>query len=491
MQPWRLLPASATGASCVSHDRPVPDLHQCYNPRPTSSNRIWSPPITELVPRMLKLGILYLLTFTPLVPDSWPAFLGAGASAAKVEQLPMKWSPTENIAWRAILPGHGQSSPVIWDKLVFVTSVEGPQKDTFYTICLDLESGKELWRKSLKNSAPVANSVYVSRAAPTPVVDATRVIVQFESGDCVAYSHDGNELWKRSLATELGPLVAEFGLAASPCQSDKFCYVLLEHDGPSFLIALDKISGATAWKSERTPRRSWSSPAIITVAGEPQVVISSAGSVDGYNAASGDLFWSFKDVVGNTGTTPIDCGDGHFFVAASAGRQGENADAAKKSNCMLQVTRDGNTWKVERKWIADEASPAWASPILHNGLAYWINRVGVIYCFDAATGASVYRERTKQSCWATPYAVGDRIYWFGKDGLTTVIAAGREFKVLDENQLWSPEDLKPEEAAPASESTEERRNAAAMFSGPTLYGYAVASNRFVIRIGNQVFCVAN
>jgi outer membrane protein assembly factor BamB len=438
---------------------------------------------------MLNLSILYLLALTPIVPDNWPAFLGAGASEAKAEQLPLKWSPTENIAWRAIMPGHGQSSPVVWGERVFLTSVEGPQKDTFHTVCLDLNSGKELWRKSLKNSAPVANSVYVSRAAPTPVVDATHIVVQFESGDCVAYSHDGTEQWKRTLGTELGPFVAEFGLAASPCQSDKFLYVLLEHDGPSFLVALDKKSGETAWKTERTSRRSWSSPAIIKIAGEPQVVISSAGSVDGYDSASGKLLWSFNDVGGNTGTTPMDCGEGRFFVAASAGRGGENTEASKKSNCMLQVTRDGSSWKVDRKWIAEEAAPSWASPILHQGLAYWVNRQGVIYCFDAATGANVYRERTKQSCWATPYAVGDRIYWFGKDGLVTVIAAGREFKVLAENQLWSPDDLKPEDAGPASESTEERRNAAAMFSGPTLYGYAVANNRFVIRIGNQVFCV--
>lgn len=439
---------------------------------------------------MIPMSLLLLLAVLPPVADAWPAFLGAGASSAKAEQVPLKWSPTENIAWRASLPGHGQSSPVIWGDRVFLTSVEGPQKDTFHLLCLELATGKELWRKSVKNSAPVANSVYVSRAAPTPVVDASRVVTQFESGDCVAYSHDGKELWTRSLGTELGPLVAEFGLGASPCQTDKLVFVLLEHDGPSFLVALDKATGETVWKAERSPRRSWSSPAIVTVDGQPQVVISSAGSVDGYDAAKGDLLWNFKEVGGNTGTTPIDCGEGRFFVGAAAGRQGENAEDAKKSNCMMQIVRDGNGWKVERKWIAEEATPSWASPIMHDGLAYWVNRVGVIYCFDAATGESVYRERTKQSCWATPFAVGDRIYWFGKDGLTTVIAAGREFKVLSENQLWSPEDIKPEEAAPASESTEERRRGAAMFSGPTLYGYAVAPNRLVIRIGNQAFCVA-
>jgi len=431
-----------------------------------------------------------LLASAPVVPDAWPAFLGAGASPAKAEQLPLQWSPTDGVAWRATLPGHGQSSPVIWEDRVFLTSVDGPQKDAFHVVCLDLASGQELWRKSVKNSSPVANSVYVSRAAPTPVVDATRVIAHFESGDCAAFSHDGDQLWTRPLGTELGPLVAEFGLGASPCQSEQFVFALLEHDGPSYLVALDKTSGATAWKAERTPRRSWSSPAMVTIAGQPQVVVSSAGSVDGYSAASGELLWSFQEVGGNTGTTPIDCGEGRFLVAASAGRQGENADAAKKSNCLLQVSLEGTQWKVERKWVADEATPSWASPILHQGLAYWVNRVGVVYCFDAATGETVYRERTKQSCWATPYAVGDRIYFFGKDGLTTVIAAGREFKVLAENQLWTPEDLQPEAAAPASESTGERRQAAAMFSGPTLYGYAVANDRFVVRIGNQAFCVA-
>ena len=262
---------------------------------------------------MINLPLLLFVAVLPPVADAWPAFLGAGASAAKAEQIPLKWSPTEGVAWRATLPGHGQSSPVIWGERVFLTSVEGPQKDTFHLVCLDLASGKELWRKSTKNSAPVANSVYVSRAAPTPVVDATRVIAQFESGDCVAYAHDGKELWTRSLGTEMGPLVAEFGLGASPCQTESLVYVLLEHDGPSYLVALDKNSGATTWKAERSPRRSWSSPAIVTVEGQPQVVVSSSGSVDGYDATKGSLLWSFKEVGGNTGTTPIDCGEGRFF----------------------------------------------------------------------------------------------------------------------------------------------------------------------------------
>src|SRR5690606_32721247 len=111
----------------------------------------------------------------------------------------------------------------------------GANKDSYHTICLDLASGRELWRRTVANSTPVTNSHYVSRAAPTPMVDRERIIALFESGDCVAYSHQGDELWLRKLGIDEGPLVAEFGLGASPCQNKTHAFVLLEHEGPSCL----------------------------------------------------------------------------------------------------------------------------------------------------------------------------------------------------------------------------------------------------------------
>ncbi len=418
----------------------------------------------------------------------WPAFLGAGAVRAE-SPLPLTWSPTENLAWQIEVAGYGQSSPVLWSDQVFVTSVEGAKKESFHTTCLDLKTGAEVWRKTISNSSPVDNSLYVSRAAPTPVVDAERVVVQFESGDCVAYSHAGVELWTRQLGQDYGPFVPEFGLGASPCQTESTVFVLLEQDGPSCVVALDKATGKTKWKVDREPRQSWSSPAIVTVENTPQVVVSSAGSVVGYAAESGEQLWKFDDVGGNTATTPIDHGQGRFLIAASAGRQGENAASAKKSNALMQISRKDDKWMVERKWVTEDASPSWASPIIHEGLAYWVNRVGAVYCIDAATGAPVYTQRAKQSCWATPVAIGDRIYLFGKEGVTTVIKSGREFEIVAENQLWNPEDIKPVELSEADQASEERRRGAAMFGGPTLYGVAVADQSFVVRIGQRVYCI--
>jgi outer membrane protein assembly factor BamB len=198
-----------------------------------------------------------------------------------------------------------------------------------------------------------------------------------------------------------------------------------------------------------------------------------------------------SDVGGNTGVTPLDNGDGTFLIGASAGRQGEHGEAAKQSNGLVKIAREGDGWSAKKVWINTEASPTWASPIMHKGLAYWINRAGVVYGLDAKSGELVFTKRTKQSCWATPFAADNRIYWFGKDGLCTVMSAGRDGEILSENNLWSEGVLVPDALPIKQESTPERQAAAGSFSGPTVYGYAVAGDRLIVRIGKQLFCIGD
>ncbi|MFO0978784.1 MAG: PQQ-binding-like beta-propeller repeat protein [Planctomycetaceae bacterium] len=423
-------------------------------------------------------------------PPAWPGFLGAGATPIDAASIPLKWSPTENVAWDASLPGHGQSSPVIWGEKVFVTTVEGDNKETCHTLCLSLKDGAILWDHKHASTAPDPNSVYISRAAPTPVVDASHVFAFFECGDLVALTHDGKEVWTKSLSKEYSKFVNKFGLSGSPVQTETSVIVLVDDEGPSYLVAFNKADGKILWKTDRTARSSWSSPALLTIEGQPQVVVSSAGTIDGYDPVSGKMLWTFDKINGNTATTPLQAGPNQFLVAASPGRTGENAEGAKTSNALVKVTKDGDAWKVEKVWMSSEATPSWASPFVHEGLAYWVNRQGVVYCIDAATGEQKYAKRTKQSCWATPIPVGDRIYFFGKEGATTVLAAGPEFKELAVNELW-PADTPPSDngAPKVDETSADRKQANAMFSGPTQYGVAAVSGSLLIRVGSHVFCI--
>src|SRR6056297_2663566 len=162
--------------------------------------------------------LLAICLLSPLEETtSWPAFLGAGAHGVDASALPLTWTPTENVAWSQDIVGHGQSSPVVWENFVIVTTVVGDNKDTYFVLRFDVTSGEKLWQVELANSVPVKNSVYVSRAAPTPVADGQGVIALMESGDVIAIDYQGEIRWQRKLVDAFGLFENEFGLGASLC----------------------------------------------------------------------------------------------------------------------------------------------------------------------------------------------------------------------------------------------------------------------------------
>ncbi len=439
---------------------------------------------------------------------SWPGFLGAGHTAIDPDSIPLQWSPEKNLAWQAEIPGHGQSSPAIHGDRVFVTSCEGPNKELLHVLCLRLADGSILWDRELPSTNFEPNSLYISRAAPTPVVDSDRVVAYFESGDVYSLDHDGRLLWHESLTKKFGRPLNRFGLGASPVQHEDRVIILIDDEKPqasggpdakpvpgeahSYILALRKADGKVVWKTDRTNRTSWSSPALISLGERPVVVCSSDGSVDGYDPVTGEQLFRCGNVSGNTACTPQPTGDGGFLVAASPGQGagGERATVARQSNGLMQVNWDGTQWSADFVWRNQKATPTFSSPIVHQGHAYWVNRTGAIFCLDADSGELVYTDRLKQTAWATPLGLGDRVYFFGKSGTTTVIAAGPEFQVLATNDVWDPKNPPPDDSlqfAPAE--TGERAQAAGRFSGQTQYGVAAVTGSLLIRSGNRLFCI--
>lgn len=432
--------------------------------------------------------LLFAISLLPADDNNWPGFLGEGSSGFDAQTIPAKWSP-DSVTWQVSVTGYGQSSPVIWGDRVFVTSVDGPSKERLVVAAYALADGTLLWKSVTKSTFMEKNSVYVSRAAPTPVVDENGVWAYFESGDVVSLSLDGETIWTKSLSERYGEPTNRFGHGSSPLQDAENLFVLIDDPEGGYLTCIAKQDGSVRWKTDRTGRQSWSSPAFITADGERQIVCSASGSVDGYDLATGKQLWSFENVGGNTATTPTAIKEGVFLLGASPGRGGENSTLSKRSNGAMAISKDGDNWKADFAWRCTTATTSFASPMANGKFSYWINRVGAVYCVDSDNGEVVYTKRVKQSSWATPLAVADRVYFFGKDGLTTVIANTKEFNILQENKLWT-DDAPPANNLPkGEEDTEERRQAAGAFAKPTLYGVAAVNGHLVLRTGSQLFCI--
>ena len=419
------------------------------------------------------LTFVITVTANTMAYADWPSFLGGQERSSQTIAVPVSWSADSGVAWKTALKGHGQSSPVVVGSNVYLTAVDGPQKETFWVFCFDLKSGTEKWSHSLPSSLQVKNDPYTSRAAPTAAADASGVYAFFESGDLVALSPDGDVLWERKLMDDYGKYSGRFGLGGSVAQTEDKIFILADNEGPSYLLAINKADGKTAWKADRTSRTAWSSPMILEVDRMPQVVASSAGSVDGYNAATGDMLWSITDVGGNTVASPVPFGEACFLVGASPGRNGENTENAARSNMAVKIVKDGAAYKPEVLWRNPKATSSFGSPIVHAGNAYYVNRSGVVYCINAETGENVYTKRIKEAPWATPLGFEDRVYVFGQQGDTTVFKAGSEYEELAVNRLYAAKDGGP-----------------GGFNAEIQYGVALTDAGLLVRTGENLYLVS-
>ncbi len=366
----------------------------------------------------------------------WTSFRDGGKSQVS-EALPQKWTPESGIAWQRELPGYGQSTPVILGDKVFVTAVEGTMKEQCLVVCLELESGSELWSAKLDSANPSPSNYMASRAAPTPVVDSHAVYAFFESGDVVAVDLQGQQLWHRKLTDDYGPFNNNHGLGSSPAQNATHVFLNIEHRGPSYLIALDKHSGETTWKVERSSGSSWASPIVARIDGNEQVIVSSGGNATCYAVTDGKMLWTVAGLDGNTVPSPTLVGT-KLYVGARLPEFAE--EGSVRSNCCLDLALlEAGAPRVA--WRADKAVCDYASPVVVGECTYFLNKGGVLYCVDSNSGEQHYVKRLGTECWGTPIVAGEEIYFFGKDGKTQVLRAGSEYKVASSNFLW-------DEAAP-------------------------------------------
>lgn len=423
------------------------------------------------------LFILAIVVTAAQATDQWKSFQNGGTLGFSDSQpeLPVTWAPEKGIKWSLELEGYGQSSPVVQDDLIYLTTVSGDMKQTFHFLAINKSTGKVAWKKDIANSTPEKNSSYVSRAAPTPVCDSQGVIAFFEGGNLVAYTPEGKLRWELDLVKEYGPIAARHGVASSLEQNDKHVFVWVERQESPYVVAIDKNTGSVAWKADGLGVTSWSSPRLIPVTGGQHLVLSGIGKIAGYDPATGKQLWSFAEISGNSTPTPVPAGENRFLIGASTGRGEETSGKAARSNGLIEIKKTGDQYTAEFVWQAEEATSTFGSPLAHNGHAYFVNRSGVLFCLDLETGKQIYAGRVKSSIWATPIGVGNNVYLFGKDGVTTVVDAGDSFDKKATNTLW--------------ESSAEPSGGPGDFGAPVLYSAIVDGDSLLLRRGDRLYCV--
>ncbi|QDS94452.1 outer membrane biogenesis protein BamB [Roseimaritima multifibrata] len=448
--------------------------------------------------------------------ENWTSFRGDGSSVVQAD-LPTQWSP-EEVTWQTEIPGYGQSAPVVWDGQVYVTSSEGAFQQDCQVHAFDLRTGDKNWTKQIVATTPVENYFRNSRAAPTCCVDDSGLFSFFPSGDVTAMTHAGEQRWSLSLFKKYGEVQNERGVASSLAQTDDHLYVLIDHHGPSYVVAINKADGSIAWKTDRGDRiPSWSSPVIAQINGRKLVITSSADTVDAYDASTGEALWQHHGLQGNHIPSPSVMGDRIFVGSTTMYGGATDADATAGSNCCLKLTEVEGKPSFDFLWGAERANSYYSTPLAFAGYVYYVNKVGVLYCVNQETGKQVFAKRIGTPCWASAVGVTNRsgeslVYFVLKNGFTLVLRPGDEYDQVARNQLYDREamleaqELAAEQRranAVPSDQVKPKSGPEKVFAGmpetqlhkifsygdPMVYGVAVAEDRLLIRTGQTLFCV--
>lgn len=385
--------------------------------------------------RTLLLTLLILqhtVTFAQQSQD-WSTFRGPthqGVTDAK--NLPLKWSQTENIAWKVELPGPGASSPIVFGGHIYITSYsgffvegkEGDQKDLKrHLLCFD-KAGKKLWEKSLPAKLPEENSIRDHGfAASTPAADKDMVICFFGKSGVYAFDHTGNQLWH----ADVGDKTHGWGSAASPVIYKDLVFINASVESDS-LVALDRKTGKQKWKAPKI-HEAWNTPVVIeNVNKKPELIIATQGSVHAYNPDNGKPLWTCATEITWYMVPSIVAHEGIIYCLG--GRSGV-AGLAVRSGGSGEVT------KTHRLWTSQKGSNV-TSPVIKDGHLYWMNdNQETAYCAEAKTGKVIYQQRMSRAgqVYASALLADDRIYYLTRDGKTFVVAAKPTYEELAVNDL--------------------------------------------------------
>ena len=387
---------------------------------------------------------IYLLSLafcSVALASNWPQFRGPnGDGHVGANKVPTTWSETNNVKWKTAIHGRGWSSPVVWGKQIWLSTASENAKELF-TVCVDADTGKILRDTKLFDvERPQFHHAFNSPASPTPVIEEGRVYITFGSpGTACLDTQTGKVLWERR-DIECNHYR---GAGSSPIIYRDLLIMNFDGSDAQFIIALDKKTGKTVWRKDRSIdfkdlgpdgkpktegdfRKAFATPHVAEIDGKLLLISQGANAAYGYNPLTGEEFWRVEERTSHSaGTRPL-VGHGLIFFP-SGWSQGQLL--AVKPGGLGDVTATHVAWRM-KKAVAKKPSL-----LLVDDLIYMNNDGGIVTAVEAKTGQEVWSERIGGDCSASPIFANGHAYFFNEQGKTTVIVPGREFKKVAENKL--------------------------------------------------------
>ena len=379
----------------------------------------------------------------------WPQWRGPLATGeSPLGNPPLQWSEEKNIKWKIPIAGLGISSPIVWKDLVFITTaintknsegqasggrrrgIRPDQVLKFSILAINRSDGKIAWEKTAIEEFPHegthATGTWASNSA---ITDGENLYVYFGSRGLYCYDMQGNLKWKKDLG-DMNKRRA-FGEGSSPALYGNKIIINWDHEGKSFITALDKNNGDEIWKVNRDEITSWTTPLAVEHNGKGQVITSATGKVRSYDISNGELIWQSSGMTLNAIPSPV-AADGMVYV--TSGFRGSAFQAIRLDDAKGNIK--GSEAIV---WQYDQDTPYVPSPLLYKNTIYILKgNTGVLTSLNAKTGEPYYsRQRLDgiRNVYASPVAAIDRVYITSRDGKTLVIKHGATFEVLASNSL--------------------------------------------------------
>jgi len=382
----------------------------------------------------------------------WPQWRGpAGTGSAEGANPPFQWSEIKNIRWRVEIPGRGHSTPIIWKDQVFLTTaiptgtklpprysgapgahdnLPVTQKQRYVIMSINREDGKTRWEKTLQETLPhEGGHNTASLASQSPVTDGQHVFAFFGSRGIYCLDMEGALVWKLNL----GVMKSKHGHGegSSPVLHGDTLVINWDHEGDSFVLALDKNTGKERWRIRRDEVTSWATPIVLEHAGSPQLIVSGTSRIRSYDLATGRVIWECGGLSANIVCSPV-AGHGMVFVGSSYEKQ-----------VMMAIELEGASGDItdsdKVRWSRIRGTPYVPSSLLYKESIYFLRHYqGILTRIEAKSGEEKqgpFRLGNIRNVYASPVAAANRIYITDLDGMTMVLSHEQQPRVLSMNQL--------------------------------------------------------